>query len=69
MGPDASAPDREALLDFDVLGWSLFDAVDDPVSLKRHFQLVLLQDPDFTLGIKWRLTTVSQSGIMQKKHQ
>lgn len=35
MGPDASAPNREKLLDFDVFGWILFDAANDPVSLKQ----------------------------------
>ncbi len=50
MGPDASAPNREKLLDFDVFGWILFDAADDPISLKQYVSTGFASGPRFYFG-------------------
>ncbi len=50
MGPDASAPNREKLLDFDVFGWILFDAANDPVSLKQYVSTGFASGPRFYFG-------------------
>lgn len=50
MGPDASAPNREKLLDFDVFGSILFDAVDDLISSKQCVSTGFASGPRFYFG-------------------